>query len=105
MCHIIDSYLILVNILKNKKNECTIKDLLQMKDELEKSIPNIFIDITRQSIFSTLEYYPNMFYWTGNSIKCKNNSESLFNETYIESNFNRKLPDNIKEKFLNIVNA
>jgi hypothetical protein len=96
--------LILVNLL-NKKTECTIKELLCLKSLIEEKIPDAFLDITKHSIFSTLEFYPKMFYWTGNTIKRTENSDRYFNDNYIEVNFNYKLPDKLKSRILDMINT
>jgi hypothetical protein len=103
MCYFIDSEIILANLVNNQKKEYTIKDLLNIKDSIEMEMSDIYIDLTKKSIFSTIEYYPHLFNWTGNSIKLV--KDENLQDNYIELNFNRKLPIEIKDKIVNLVNA
>jgi hypothetical protein len=103
MCHIIDSEVILVNILK-KKEECTFSELINYKSELEKRFPNIYVDVTRRSVLSSIFSLPQVFNWNENVIKKADHSEEFYTDKFVEY-FNSKIGDiDIRTKFKAILN-
>lgn len=103
MCYFIDSEIILGNLLANKrKKEYSIKELFNIKEALECKLSNVYIDMAKNSLFSAMEYYPNLFKWTGKSIVLDN---SKCDKSFIDSNFNRKLPLEIKDQVKVIISA
>lgn len=95
MCYEIDSEVILANILK-KKAECSLGELVEIKSQLEKEFPSVYVDVTRNSVFATIETYPKIFCWMNEKIHrgfAFSENENLV--TY----FNEDLNDKIKESF------
>ncbi|NLO01514.1 MAG: hypothetical protein GX126_04220 [Bacteroidales bacterium] len=101
MCHKIESNFILVHHLKNK-NFCTVYDLVQSKRTIEEKIPNVFVDVSRDSIFSSVSKHPQIFTWVDNKIHKTKNSDDYFNEPLI-GYFDNDLKDEIKDKITSIL--
>ncbi len=60
MCYELDSNVILVNYLEKGEN-CTISDLISLKSKIENELPDVYVDISRNSIVSTVENHPKSF--------------------------------------------
>jgi hypothetical protein len=98
MCHIIDSEVILVNVLK-KKDKCSFSELINYKLELENRFPNIYVDVTRRSVLSSINSLPQVFYWNENVIRKAEHSEEFYTDEFVEY-FNSKIDDiEIRAKF------
>jgi hypothetical protein len=96
----IEPDLIISNYLDLKRTKCTLQELHNIKNKLESAIPDIYIDMSRKAIFTVLENYSNLFYWSRGTI---NLVENNYNSEYIEIVFNLRIPLTIKREFLNIV--
>ncbi|MBN2531664.1 MAG: hypothetical protein JXB88_02165 [Spirochaetales bacterium] len=105
MYYSIEPEILLVNLLNSDKKECTIKDLLDIKERIERKISNVYVELNKQTLFAGIENYSNMFFWTGNSIKRVDNSENYFSDNYITTFFNRKIPDEIRVPLLECIHG
>lgn len=88
MCHKIESSFVLIHCLK--KNEfCTIKEIVDIKRKVEKKIPSVYVDVSKNSILETISFYPEIFSWEDNLIKRREKAEEYFQNDVIEyfSNF------------------
>lgn len=101
MCHVIVSRYIVANyLLRHAKASLTIKDLKYLQKQIEQQLPSVFVDISRQSLISTVEEYPQMFTWDINGISRAKGSSSLFDEDCIDHEFNSRLPREVKSCLL-----
>jgi hypothetical protein len=103
MCHQIDSSVLIVNILKHKNN-CTIQELIEIKNSLENNIPRVYVDISKNSIFSTIESNPSMLKWDNDSIEKVRDSDEFFEEDFIDNCFNIDVDSSVREKFIRVLN-
>jgi hypothetical protein len=60
MCQIIDSEYIIVRELE-KRDTCTMEDLISRKEIIESSFPEIFVDVSRNSVESSALSYSRYF--------------------------------------------
>ena len=79
MCYKIETPFILFHTLKNRES-CSIANITAIKRKVEKRIPSVYLDITRSSIFETIDCYPEIFYWDRKEerIKRKDNADRFF---------------------------
>lgn len=105
MYYSIGPEILLANLLNSDKKECTIKDLSDIKERIEKKISNVYVELNRRALFAGIENHSNMFIWTGNSIKRVDNSENYFSNRYIATVFNRRIPDDVKVQLLECIHG
>jgi hypothetical protein len=96
MCHKIESSYVLIHQLKHR-NSCTIKDLVQKKTLIEETFPSIFIDVSKKSILSSVNCFPEVFSWENDEIHKKKDSNEYFNTPIIDY-FDSNIEPSIKEK-------
>jgi hypothetical protein len=66
MHQIIHSDIIILNLLL-KHQAFTTKDLNSLRIKIEKEIPNVFVDVSTNSLINTAISYNNVFSWIGNT--------------------------------------
>lgn len=101
MCQKIESSFVLIHQLKNRKS-CTIKDLVHKKTLIEKKIPSVFVDVSKKSVLSSVNCFPEIFRWENNSIHRNENSNDYFKEPLINY-FNSNVESSIKIEIENIL--
>jgi len=101
MCHEIDSEIVLANILKEKE-ECSFFDLITKKREIEAQLADVWVDVTKKSVFASIENHPNMFSW-GNERIHKVAGSTLFESTYIDNYFNEDIEEEIRSTVITIL--
>lgn len=90
MCYEIDSDVIMANLLRNKDN-CSIKELVHIKQKIEEENPDVYVDVTRNSIFSAIETNPLFFIWVDDQIKRSNSFDQQFVELFFNESYSSKL--------------
>jgi len=80
MCHIIDSEIVLLHVLNNNES-CNFTKLQEVKSRLEEQFPNLYIDVTRKSILSSILNFPQLFCWNNKVITRAKDSEQYFSES------------------------
>lgn len=98
MCFKIESSFALIHRLKDKES-CTIQEIVALKRRIEKEVPSVYIDVSRNSILETVSFYPEIFLWEGNKIKRKETALDYFNSTAIEF-FNSNMEKSIQDKVI-----
>ena len=58
--HVINANVILANLLQKKKF-VSIRDLNDIRSRIEQSIPDIYVDVTRDNIIFTVNEHADMF--------------------------------------------
>lgn len=101
MCHKIESNFILIHHLKNRQS-CSIIDLVNKKNQIEKSIPSVFIDVSKSSVLSSVSSYPEIFSWSDNQVIKKEDSSDFFKEPLI-SYFDTDLTEDVKNEITAIL--
>lgn len=94
MCYKIDASFVLIHLLK-KDNWCTISQLVKKKNMIENKIPSVFVDVSKDAVLSSIEYYPEIFEFKDDRICKRKNSEEFFNESVIPY-FSLGVEDSIK---------
>lgn len=97
MCHIIESNFILIHQLKTKSS-CSISDLVQKKDIIERRIPSVYVDVSKNSVLNSVNNYPEIFSWENNKISKRKDSNEYFNEpliNYFDINISKKIKEEI----------
>lgn len=78
-----------------KRKEITIEELRTIKQDVEKSLPDYYIDVTRNSLFDAVMEFPQMFEWRDASIRRACNSDKYFKEKHIQEFFSVFVPRDI----------
>ena len=73
MCYIIEPEYILFQELRNK-DKCSMSELFELKLKIENKIPEVFIDVSKGAILSSINYFSDIFSWKNNSIVKKSQS-------------------------------
>ena len=104
MCHVIKSRYILANYLLHHATGCmTIPKLRELQAVIEQKYPDVFVDISLQSLTSAVEDYPQMFSWEDAGISRAEDSAEYFDEERIRWQFNTRLPRGVDLHFLDQV--
>lgn len=101
MCQKIDSNFVLIHELR-KRNTCSISDLVNKKHQIESKIPSVFVDVSKSSILSTIDNYPQIFTWIDNKISRLDSANQYFEEPLI-SFFDADLKNSVKEEITTIL--
>jgi hypothetical protein len=97
MCYIIDSKYVLANYLMGRP-KITIAELKNLANEIESKVPTVFVDISRDSLGTTMDYFSMMFRQDDATI-CRAN-EKYFTLDNINLFFNNDIPEKIRSSFL-----
>ena len=100
MCHVIESSQLLANWFLTR-DAITIAELNELAKRIQQAMPSVCVDVSHYSIVAALEAYPTMFrradpVTIGKPVR----SESSFDAESVQAFFNRRLPTDIREKFL-----
>jgi len=99
MSNIIDSYILILSILKENEY-CTISELYDLKRKIESQHPEIFIDVSKDSVLYSLSLFPKLLKLDGDKItKTRTQEDSLPKPDVIFNKFYNKLPNTIKLYF------
>ncbi len=60
MCHVIESEYILTKVI-SQKSKCSIADLNERKDQIESSLPGVYVDVSRCSVETSVVSYSDYF--------------------------------------------
>lgn len=82
MCNLVEASFILIHTLKNRR-DCTIYDLVEKKYTIEKRIPSVYIDVSKDSIRSCVAHFPKIFEINDDRIIRKDDASRFFNEPLI----------------------
>jgi hypothetical protein len=102
MYYKIEVSFILIHFLKNQ-TDCTVSDLVQKKMMIEKEIPSVYIDISRNSILHSIYYFPEIFELRNDRIAKRKDSSKFFEEPLIEY-FNVDVDISVRSKIINLLN-
>jgi hypothetical protein len=104
MSKIIDADFVLIHVLKRNPST-TLGKLVRIKEKLEEKHPELIVDISKASVYSSIAYYPDIFCWNDrNEIVACQNSSKFYSSPGIEK-FNGRLELNtIKSLIENIEN-
>jgi len=98
MCYKIESSFALIHCLKDKES-CSIKEIVALKRKIEKEIPSVYVDASRNSILETVSSYPEIFSWEENRIKRKETALEYFHTDAIDF-FNNNIEKSIEAKVI-----
>jgi hypothetical protein len=103
MCYEIDSEVILANVLR-KRSECSLRELLELKNKIEKKLSSVYVDVTINSVLASIESHPRMFYWKNDRIhRVSASQREFFTVNYINTFFNTNLNDKIRVPFEELI--
>ena len=82
MCYMIDANYVLIHKLMNKKS-CTMGELFRDKCQIESQYNDVFLDVSKTSIDSSVYQFPEIFKCEGDVITKVEGSEKYFSEPLI----------------------
>jgi len=100
MCRVIDPEHVLVNLMVRGWERITICDLKDFRHKIEATVPDVFVDVSEDSICEVLETLPTMFVWDGDEITRAQGADEFFKQEFVDRHFNWKLPQEVREGFL-----
>jgi hypothetical protein len=106
MCYSIEPSFILGHFLKGVANEkCTIQELSDLKNVIEKKIDNVYIDICKESLLNAISCYSSIFKWEENEnyIECCIKTSKKYDKDSFICFFNnsKEIGENIKKMIKN----
>jgi len=102
MCNIVEASFILIHTLKNR-SFCTIYDLVEKKYAIEKSIPSVYIDVSKNAIHSCVAHFPKIFEIDDDRIIKKDDASRFFNEPLIRY-FDIDIDPSLKTQITGLLN-
>jgi hypothetical protein len=105
MCIVIEADCILANLFAGGRNRVSLRDLKELQSKLEKSIPELVVDVSMENICYAVDQRPDMFSWCDDVVLCtpENADKNLFSVQYVERHFNCKIPEDVKKELLGVV--
>lgn len=103
MCYVIQAEQILANLLIESGTVISIQRLKSVSMKIEKELPSVYVDVSRNSLCSATDNFPRMFFWENDRISRASGSDIFFKQSYINLYFNKRLPKNIRRKFLGVL--
>ncbi len=91
MCDVVNTDVFLAFLL-NKRSEVSFRDLRHFRSAVEKSNPEMIVDISGPSLELALHNYPKLFCRDGDRIRRADTSEHFFASDYIQCAFLSALP-------------
>lgn len=82
MCDKIESPFILIHALRDKQS-LTMTDIVEIKRNIERENPSVYVDVSKSSILETISFYPEIFSWENNHIKRKETADNYFQDDVI----------------------
>ena len=104
MCYKIDSSFVLIHFLKTKMS-CTIKEMVAIKRKVEKELPSVYVDVSRNSILETISFYPEIFSWENNSIKRKHTATNYFQNDVIDYFSNTNIDELLETEIIQCIES
>lgn len=102
MCQTIEANVILANLLR-KNSEVTIRQLKEVRRQLETDIKGLYVDITLTSIIIAVETNPDMFELEDNTIS--RHDDKNFRDDYLEDCFNWRIPERMRTQVLEVLHC
>jgi len=102
MCYKIDASFILIHFLKIHQY-CTVKDIVKKKFIIEEKIPSVFIDVSRSSILSAVEYFCEIFEFKDNKILIREKADIFLDEPVLEYFNYMGVGDEIKQEIIGLL--
>ena len=94
MCYKIEPSFVLIHVLKTKET-CGISEMISIKRKVEKKLPAVYLDVSKNSILATVSSYPEIFSWRNGTIERKANTDDFFQggvmNFFNNTNMNKKL--------------
>ena len=102
MCYKIESSFVLIHFLKTKTS-CTIKEMVAIKRKVEKELPSVYVDVSKNSILATISFYPEIFSWENDCIKRKQTAISFFQNDVIDYFSNTNIEKLLEKKIIQFI--
>jgi hypothetical protein len=80
-----------------------ISKLRSLQYQIERAHPTIRVDISIQSLIASVEECPQMFVWDDEGIAREKDSSEFFTEEYINSVFNSRIPQEIRQSVIDLL--
>ena len=103
MCDTIKSKYILANVLMKSDREITVAMLKRLRRRIEARIPNVFVDVSYDSVSSAVENYPWLFAWHNDNVARARGADEYYSRDYIDQRFNNRLPGSVKNRILRLI--
>ena len=92
----------MANLLKDKE-DCSFFDLVNKKWTIESSLIDVYVDVSKNSVFTSIENHPKMFSWANERIHKVKGSENLFRTENIDNYFNEDIEEEIRATVISII--
>lgn len=103
MCREINTEFVLANMLITTRGSVSIRTLKKVRQEIERKVPSVFVDVTSDSITTVVESRPEMFRWADDEVDRAPNADKFFSKQYVNDHINWRVPKNIRSNCLNII--
>lgn len=104
MCYKIESSFILIHFLKTKTS-CTIREIVAVKRKIEKELPSVYVDVSKNSILETISFYPEIFSWEDDCVKRTPTATLYFQEDVIDYFSNTNIEKSIETEIIQCIES
>jgi hypothetical protein len=98
MCTVIDADCILANLLQSRE-AVTVRELNEVRTNIERHVPSVYVDVTKNCVVWVVNQRPEMFNWTDQSIRRRKE----WPQSFVEEFFNWRIPAEIRAGVLEIL--
>ncbi|MFC1643168.1 hypothetical protein ACFL5O_10880 [Myxococcota bacterium] len=95
MCTVIDADCILANLLQSR-DEVTVRDLNQIRMKIERRVPSVYVDVTKDCLVWATNQRPEMFSLADHTIRRR----KQWTRGYVDEFFNWRIPFEVRETVL-----
>lgn len=93
-------------IMAKYLQECdylTLRNLNELSRNIQEQLHSVYLDISRNSVFSAIEYNPYLFVWDNDRVIRAKNSEKLYGSDFTDNLIIEPIPDDIAKKIKEII--
>jgi hypothetical protein len=104
MCYEIDSMVVLAKRLcSGRQDSVTLGELKKLRIKIESKVRSVVVDMSEESVFSAIEFHPELFRWNGDAIAKAADSDRFLNTGYLYACFNNRVPTGIRSQVLKAI--
>jgi hypothetical protein len=100
MCTVIDADCILANLLQSRE-EVTLRDLNEVRSKIERQVPGVYVDMTKDCLVWAMKERPEMFMLFDTSIQRRRE----WTRGYVDEFFNWRIPSEVRATVLDVLRA
>lgn len=104
MCNIVEAPFVMMHFLKRNES-CSIRKMAEIKRKIEKNVPSVYVNATRNYILAIVAGYPEIFSWEDDCVKRKETADKFFRDDVIDYFHNHDIDDSLKTEIIRCIES